>query len=128
MPTWCRLAVALLSGILGTSSEAAEIERPSIVVIVVDDLGWNEVGYHGSEIPTPNIDRLADEGVELDRFYVQPLCSPTRAGLLTGRWPQRFGMMNFVVNPWEEKGLPMEEETLPEVLAGAGYVHRTSLR
>ena len=59
--------------------------KPNIVIILADDLGWADVGFHSDRIPTPNIDRIAEEGVELDRFYVFPMCSPTRAGLMTGR-------------------------------------------
>ena len=53
--------------------------RPNIVLVYVDDLGWNDVGYHNPSVRTPQIDRLAAEGLELDRFYVEPTCSPTRA-------------------------------------------------
>ena len=68
---------------------------PNIVHIIADDLGWNDVGFHGSEIKTPMIDELARESVVLDRFYVTPICSPTRAGVLTGRYPFRFGMWGW---------------------------------
>ena len=68
--------------------------QPNIIVIVADDLGWNDIGYHGSEIHTPAIDKLAQEGVELDRFYVHSVCSPTRASLLTGRYPSRYGILS----------------------------------
>lgn len=79
---------AVFSLLLVTSSAAfAEPGRPNVVVIVADDLGWNAVGYHGGFVRTPHIDRIARRGVELDRFYVSPMCYPTRAGLMTGRYP-----------------------------------------
>ncbi|MBC8352126.1 MAG: arylsulfatase [Planctomycetes bacterium] len=97
-------------------------DRPNFVVILADDLGWGDVGYHGSAIATPNIDRLAQRGTQLDQFYVQPVCSPTRASLLTGRYPIRCGMQCGVVRPWAQHGLPLDEQTLPDALRGAGYV------
>ncbi len=97
---------------------------PHIVIIVADDLGWRDVGFHGGEIKTPNIDRLAVEGVRLDRFYVAPICSPTRAGLMTGRYPIRYGLMRAVIPPWRKGGLNTTEVTLAEVLGKAGYAHR----
>ena len=72
-------------------AHAAE-RPPNVVLIVADDLGWKDVGYHDSEIETPQLDRLARDGIELDRFYVQPSCSPTRTALLTGMSPARMGM------------------------------------
>ena len=59
--------------------------RPHIVYIVADDLGWKDVGFHGSDIKTPNIDKLAQDGARLEQFYVQPMCTATRAALMTGR-------------------------------------------
>lgn len=97
-------------------------DKPNVVLIVADDLGWGDVGYHGSEIETPNIDRLAERGTQLDQFYVQPVCSPTRASLMTGRYPMRYGLQCGVVRPWAEYGLPLDEQTLPAVLRDAGYV------
>ena len=58
--------------------------QPNVVIILTDDLGWGDVSYHGGHIPTPNMDRLASKGLELNRFYANPVCSPTRASLLTG--------------------------------------------
>jgi len=98
--------------------------KPNIVIIVADDLGWNDVSFHGGEIKTPHIDRIAREGVELDRFYVCPICSPTRAGLMTGRWPLRFGIMRAVIPPWRKYGLPDDEETMATMLGAAGYPRR----
>jgi arylsulfatase B len=118
---WLGPALALL---LTSVVAASPADKPNIVVIVADDLGWNGVSYHGGFVKTPNIDRVAAEGVQLDRFYVSPMCSPTRAGLMTGRYPMRFGMARSVVRPWAKWGLPPEERTLPEALADAGYAQR----
>ena len=63
-----------------------------ILLVVVDDFGWSDVGFHGSEINTPNMDKLAAEGVILDNYYVQPICSPTRSALLSGRYPIHTGV------------------------------------
>jgi arylsulfatase B len=98
--------------------------RPNIVIIIADDLGWANVGYHGSPIRTPNLDRLAKEGLELNRFYATPISSPTRAALLTGRYPSRFGIRENVIPPWRDFGLDPNEEILPEMLEKAGYTNR----
>ena len=116
---WLRLVA--IGFIIGQAAAAAQ---PNIVLILADDLGWNDVGYHGGDIATPSIDRIATEGVELDRFYACPVCSPTRAGLVTGRYPIRFGMQRAVCRPFLKVGVPPEEETLPEMLGRAGYRHR----
>src|SRR5262245_26978482 len=71
--------------------------RPHIVYIVADDLGWKDVGFHGSDIRTPNLDKLAQEGTRLEQFYVQPMCTPTRAALMTGRYPFRYGLQTLVI-------------------------------
>lgn len=100
---------------------AAEPPKPNIVFFLIDDLGNTDVGYHGSEIRTPNIDRLANAGAKLEAFYVQPVCSPTRAALMTGRYPMRHGLQVGVVRPWAQYGLPLSERTLPQALQSAGY-------
>lgn len=96
-------------------------DPPNIVVILADDLGWGDVGWHESEIPTPNLDKLAAQGARLEQFYVQPVCTPTRAAFLTGRYPIRHGLQTGVVRPWAQYGLPLDEQTLPEGLRSAGY-------
>ncbi|MFT5108455.1 MAG: arylsulfatase B [Verrucomicrobiales bacterium] len=98
---------------------------PNIVIILADDLGYADTGFNGSETAkTPHLDRFAKSGVVLADFRACPMCSPTRAGLLTGRWPIRFGMMRAVIPPWSKYGLPAKENTLPELLADAGYERR----
>ncbi len=93
---------------------------PNIVIIMADDLGWNDVGFQGSEIRTPNLDRLAAEGVVLNRFYAQPTCSPTRAALMTGQSPLRLGVL-APMSKNMQNGLPLSERILPQYLQDAGY-------
>jgi arylsulfatase A-like enzyme len=94
---------------------------PNIVYIVADDLGWKDVGYHGSDIATPNIDRLAATGARLEQFYAQPMCTPTRAALMTGRYPFRYGLQTLVIPSGYTYGLPTDEWLLPQALKQAGY-------
>ncbi len=103
------------------------VEKPNVVIILADDLGWGDVGFHGSDIETPNIDRLAGEGIVLDQFYTSPICSPTRAGIMTGRYPNRFGLRQNVIPPWSPFGVDTSEVFLPQVLAKAGYKNRAAL-
>jgi arylsulfatase A-like enzyme len=95
--------------------------RPNIVYIVADDLGWKDVGFHGSEIRTPNIDKLASGGARLEQFYAQPMCTPTRACLMTGRYPLRYGLQTLVIASNHTYGLPTDEWLLPQALKEAGY-------
>jgi arylsulfatase B len=115
-------ALVLLGlGLLFTHASAAA-ERPNIIVMVADDLGWSDVGFHGNtEIDTPSLDRIAAEGVQLDRFYTTPICSPTRAALMTGRDPMRLGVAYAVILPWQNNGIHPAETFLPELFLGAGY-------
>jgi len=76
----------------GLALPAHAADRPNIVIFVADDLGYADPGYRGSGIETPSIDALAAEGMDLRRFYVAPICSPTRAALMTGRDPVRLGV------------------------------------
>ncbi len=96
-------------------------KKPNIVFIMADDLGFKDVGYHGGDIKTPNIDKLASEGTRLEQFYVQPVCSPTRSSLMTGRYPIRYGLQVGVVRPWAQHGLPLLERTLAQALKETGY-------
>lgn len=96
-------------------------EKPNVIVIVADDLGWNDVGYHGGDIETPSLDRLAKEGVQLDRFYTTPICSPTRAALMTGRDPIRLGIAYGVIMAWDNIGVHPDEHFMPESFKSAGY-------
>ena len=91
--------------------------RPNIVFIMADDLGWADVAFHGGNAPTPHLDRLARDGLELAQHYVAPVCSPTRTGLLTGRCWSRFG----VTTPTNSRALPWDTITLPRMLKSVGY-------
>jgi arylsulfatase B len=110
---------------LAGSGFAAEAGKPNVLIIVADDLGYADVGFTGGKtIATPNLDRLAATGVTLTDFRACPMCSPTRAGLMTGRWPLRFGLMRAVVPPWSRFGMPAGEQTIAELLAPLGYRQR----
>lgn len=102
------------------SQETPSTVPPNIILIVADDLGWNDVGYHGSEILTPTLDSLAAEGLELNRFYAHPTCSPTRGAIMTGKSPLRLGLLTpFTKN--NREGLPLREKILPAYLKEVGY-------
>jgi arylsulfatase A-like enzyme len=103
------------------AAEPSTAPRPNIIFLLADDLGSHDVGWRDSDIRTPNLDRLALAGCRLEQFYVQPVCSPTRAALMTGRYPLRYGLQVGVVRPWAQYGLPLEERTLPRALHEAGY-------
>jgi arylsulfatase A-like enzyme len=96
-------------------------QKPDVVFIMADDLGSFDVGWRAGEIKTPNLDKLAMAGARLEQFYVQPVCSPTRAALMTGRYPMRYGLQVGVIRPNAKYGLPLEERMLPQALREAGY-------
>jgi arylsulfatase A-like enzyme len=95
--------------------------RPNVLIILADDLGWADAGFQGSEIRTPNLDKLAGEGVRFERFYSFPLCSPTRSALMTGRSPVRLGVAYHVIRPWSNYGVPLEEHFMPQSFQAEGY-------
>jgi len=103
-------------------ADAPNRKKPNIVFILVDDMGFKDPGCNGGYIKTPNIDKLAARGTKLNQFYVQPVCSPTRSSLMTGRYPMRCGLQVGVVRPWAQHGLPLNERTLAQALKQAGYV------
>jgi arylsulfatase A-like enzyme len=112
----CRFVMLALV-MLAMHGSGLASERPNVVFIMADDLGWNDVAWHGGNAPTPNLDRLAEVGVELSQHYVAPVCSPTRTGLMSGRCWSRFG----VCNPQNELAMPLETVTLASALASVGY-------
>jgi arylsulfatase A-like enzyme len=112
------LCPALL--LLVTPALAAD-SKPNIVIILADDLGNADLGYRGSDIKTPNIDRLAKEGVQLEDFYGMPVCTPARAELMSGRYAMRYGLETLVIFPSHTYGLPTDERTLAQALKDVGY-------
>lgn len=110
------VAFAILATLFAFGSGRAD-ERPNIVFIIADDLGWADVSFHGGTMPTPHLDRLRADGAELTRHYVAPVCTPTRAALMTGRFWSRFG----VTSPQNERALPADTVTLPRALQAVGY-------
>lgn len=115
------LAMMSLPPFVPNALAETEAPKPNIIVILADDLGNADLGYRGSNIRTPNIDKLADEGVKLESYYGLPVCTPARSALLTGRYPMRYGLQTNVIFPGHNYGLPMDEVTLAEALKGVGY-------
>lgn len=113
-------------GVAGAAAHSAQAQtgsakKPHIVYILADDLGWKDVGYNGSDISTPNIDRLAATGARFEQFYVEPMCTPTRAAFMTGRYPFRYGLQTGVIPSGGKYGLATDEWLLPQALKEAGY-------
>ena len=95
---------------------------PNIIIILTDDLGWGDVSYNGGPISTPNIDKLSNNGVQMNRFYSAPTCSPTRAALLTGINSLAVGVIRPIDNPTADRyGLPLKYKIMPQFFKDAGY-------
>jgi arylsulfatase A-like enzyme len=125
----CAAATSFFSAAPSTNAQGnksarvrAAVRRPNIVHIVADDLGWKDVGFNGAtDIKTPNLDKLATEGARFTQFYVQPMCTPTRAALMTGRYPFRYGLQTAVIPSVSAYGLDSTEWLLPQALKEVGY-------
>src|SRR4249920_2939242 len=116
-----RLAVLAYSLASLNTLAYGQTTKPNIVIILADDLGNADLGYHGSDIKTPNIDKLANDGVRLEQFYGMPVCTPSRAELMTGRYAMRYGLETLVIFPSHTYGLPTDERTLAQALRDVGY-------
>jgi arylsulfatase A-like enzyme len=99
----------------------SDASRPNIVYILADDLGWRDTGFHKGAARTPNLDRLASNGAVLNAFYAQPFSSQTRAALLTGRYPMRYGLQTLSITAASDYGLPADERTIAQALGESGY-------
>lgn len=116
------LLAALAALVCTCPTALAANPRPNIVHIVADDLGWKDVGFNGAtDIRTPNLDALAAGGVKFTQFYTQSMCTPTRAALMTGRYPFRYGLQTIVIPGPANYGLDTTEYLLPQCLKDAGY-------
>src|SRR4051794_29367418 len=126
---WLFLAIQLAA-----AASVSAADRPNVILIVIDDMGWADLGCYGSKLhKTPNIDRLAAHGMRFTQGYAAcPVCSPTRAALMTGKWPARLHLTDWLpgrgdlpaqqlARPDFRQQLPLEETTLAEVLHSAGY-------
>jgi arylsulfatase A-like enzyme len=114
-------ALALIAAVNSDYAAAAN-NKPNILHIVADDLGWKDVGFNGAtDIKTPHLDKLAAEGAKFTQFYVQPMCTPTRAALMTGRYPFRYGLQTMVIPSVSTYGLDTTEWLMPQCLKEAGY-------
>src|SRR5438067_13756982 len=129
-----KLLLGLITVALGSTPLLAADVRPNVVLILVDDLGWTDVGSYGSDLyRTPHIDRLARDGVRLTQAYSAcTVCSPTRASILTGKYPARLHVTDWLpgrtdrpdqrlLRPTIRQQLPLDEVTLAEALKSAGY-------
>ncbi|XP_035694671.1 arylsulfatase B-like [Branchiostoma floridae] len=109
----------------GTTSEGttkkAQTSKPNILFIVADDLGWNDVGWHNPDVKTPNLDKLAGDGVILDNSYYNPICTPSRSSFMTGKYPYHLGTQHLVFFHMRPQGVPLEHKFLPEKLQDLGY-------
>lgn len=118
-----QFAIAALTAVPAMAvPRAQQVAKPNIVHIVADDLGWKDVGFNGcTDIRTPNLDALAAGGAKFTQFYVQPMCTPTRACLMTGRYPFRYGLQTAVIPSVASYGLDTTEWLMPQCLGEAGY-------
>ncbi|XP_065888868.1 arylsulfatase B-like [Dysidea avara] len=95
--------------------------KPNILMYVIDDLGWNDTSYRGSDIKTPTIDRFANEGIRLQQYYVQRVCSPTRSAIMSGRYPYHMGLEKTVIGDGHPLGMPLNQTTIANELKKGGY-------
>ncbi|XP_013414346.1 arylsulfatase B isoform X1 [Lingula anatina] len=107
--------------LIAESTSAARSKKPNIIFIVADDLGWNDVGWNNPSMQTPHMNYLAEKGVVFNQSYVLPVCTPSRAAMLTGYYPFKIGLQHGVIKDKEPMGLPLDFTLLPQELKKLGY-------
>ncbi|RVE43407.1 hypothetical protein evm_011944, partial [Chilo suppressalis] len=118
----CILLLSLTITVLSVKVNGKNDNRRHIVIIIADDLGWNDVSSHGTDqVMTPNIDSLGYAGVTLGRYYSHCICTPSRSALLTGKYAYTTGMQGYPLTNGEDRGLPTTEKILPQYLKELGY-------
>jgi arylsulfatase B/arylsulfatase I/J len=116
------LSVAYLQTLLFIVLSKRVRPQPNIIFFLIDDMGWNDISLHGgNDFSTPNIDALALDGLQLDNYYVQSQCTPTRSAFMSGRYPIHSGLQDGVIDPTSPYGLPLLDVLLPQDLKRAGY-------
>lgn len=114
--------LALTVASASSTSSVSSVARPNVLTVVIDDLGWGDVGYHDDSFHTPTIDDLAMSGVTLSRFYTSPTCTPSRTHFMTGQYNMRIGMQDSVIHATEPRGVPLDTELLSDKMHAEGYV------
>ncbi|XP_064616011.1 arylsulfatase B-like [Liolophura sinensis] len=125
MMTWkttlSAVAAVFLCALGEFTVQSQSNKQPHILFIVADDYGFHDIGYHNSEIKTPNLDKLAGDGVKLENYYVQPICTPTRSQLFSGKYQIHTGLQHSLIWSTQPNGLPLEDPTLADKMKEAGY-------
>lgn len=113
--------LALTSLLLHASLASQVARKPNVIFVLADDLGWGDVSWNNPDMPTETMARLAREGLRLDQSYAQQVCTPSRAALLTGRYPFHIGRQKRALKPLQPTGLTLNVTTLPSELKKLGY-------
>ena len=115
------MKIALMTLLLHVSVSSGSVKRPNVIFVLADDLGWGDVSWNNPDMPTSTMERLAAEGLRLDQSYAQQVCTPSRAALLTGRYPFHIGRQKRALKPLQPTGLALNVTTLPSELKKLGY-------
>ena len=115
------MKIALMTLLLHVSVSSGSVKRPNVIFVLADDLGWGDVSWNNPDMPTSTMERLAAEGLTLDQSYAQQVCTPSRAALLTGRYPFHIGRQKRALKPLQPTGLTLNVTTLPSELKKLGY-------